>query len=154
MTYIAVEIKALGVVALFDGELLPSVSQGGENKTPPGKVSGSLWMWILIGVLSFLALGAIAFTVVWTRMNAPAKKEPGKKPNADKGSAPPKGVKPVSGALLTTNREKEEKERVRRIAEKINAMPPVPKKEEKPKEEKKPETTSAHRIISFEDLED
>ncbi|MBR5295649.1 MAG: hypothetical protein IKU24_03560, partial [Clostridia bacterium] len=63
VTYILVEIESLGSVALFEGDLNPTKVD--VDKVEPDKVEkpkekeGSLWMWILIGVVSLSAIVAI-----------------------------------------------------------------------------------------------
>ncbi len=130
VTYMVVETRALGSIALYEGEKVaaPQVSE-----TPPQpKENDRLWIWILVSVASLLAIGGIAFTVWWTVKNR-------KKTETTKVWPPQKEeTKPDA-----------EKERIRTIADEINAMPPIPE----PTEEKKEEPKQEKKTISFEDLE-
>ncbi|MBQ3075855.1 MAG: hypothetical protein IJC26_07285 [Clostridia bacterium] len=113
VTFISLEIDALGTVALFEGEIDPTVGATEQTEKPKNEEKekdGALWMWILIAVLSLAAIGAMVFTVIQT------KKTEGLR---TKTYVPPKKA-PLTPEQL------QEKERARRIAEELNALPPVP----------------------------
>jgi hypothetical protein len=130
VTYIVVEARALGSIALYEGEkaAAPQVS---ETPSQP-KGNDRLWIWILVSIASVLAVGGIAFTVWWTVKNR-------KKTEETKVWSPKTEVP----------KHDPEKERIRAIADEINAMPPVAE----PMEEKKEEPKQEKKTISFEDLE-
>jgi FtsZ-interacting cell division protein ZipA len=129
-------------------------------------------LWVIIVIISLLAVGGILFTVIWTVKNR-------KKPEGD-GDGEDVKVWPEKKKDPTRLWEEKEKARRRRIADEISAMPPViPKKAEKKEEapdlggdsDKTPDETSpsspsekpqeeaplpkkkAKKVISFEDLE-
>ena len=108
VSYIVLETEELGTVALFEGKsLVPATSsEKGEKK----EKSGGALLWVLIALASILSVGAIGFTLWQIRKT---DKKPAK--------APVKKTAP-------TPEEQKEKERRRRIAEELNALPPVPEK--------------------------
>ncbi len=113
VTYVTLEIDALGTVAVFEGEKTASAQKPADKPEQPAEKEkgGSLWMWILIVLLSGTAIGAIVFTVIQTR----------------KASRPTKVYTPPKKTPLTPQQQRE-KERARRIAEEMNKLPPVPEK--------------------------
>ncbi len=129
ITYLVLEFAGVGTVSLFRGDEATAPTQK-DPADPAPKGKFGLVVWILIALAALLAVGAIVFTVIWTnknRVKAPISEKKEKKP---------------------TEKEKAHRERIQKIADEVNAMPPIPeeKKEEvKKKEEKK--------VISFEDLE-
>lgn len=151
VTYVSLEIDSLGTVAIFEGQKSTPAEKPAEKTSQPAEKEkgGSLWMWILIVILSLTAIGAIVFTVIQTR----------------KTSAPTKVYTPAKKTPLTPEQQKE-KERARKIAEEMNKLPPVP---EKKVQESGMETRPVHaadvrsasseesktktRKVSFEDLE-
>lgn len=116
VTYLLVEIDTVGTVAVFEGEKSAPVGGTATDKTKPAKKveeekGGSAWLWILIVLLSLAAIGAIVFTVIQNKNTSARTK---KYVHAKK---PP-----------LTPQQLQERERARRIADEINAMPPVPEK--------------------------
>lgn len=177
VVYIAVQVKSYGTVALYEGDQLPPDVT--EDSDPVGDEKDSndslLWLWILIIVLTVIAIGAIVFTVVWTGMNrsVPKKTPPTSPQSSSKSSAPKPQTSPRTAARAETTRvmptpvvpaqddedmkivgeEKDEKkEELRRAARRINVMPPVP--DAAPKKEETASPAKENKVVSFEDLED
>ncbi len=140
VVFLTVEFAGVGSVALFRGS--PKGAEGEAPADPVPKGNFTPLIWTLIILFAILATGAIVFSVVWTRKNrvSSPKKAKEKKPEAEK--EPEK--EPEKEKAEAAHRE-----RIERIAEEINAMPPVPEAEEEKAKEKKAKT----RVISFEDLE-
>ena len=150
VSYVSLEIDSLGTVAIFEGQksVTEKPSQKAEKPAEEEK-GGSLWMWILIVLLSLSAVGAIVFTVIQNKKTA----------------APTKVYTPSKKPTLTPEQMKE-KERARKIAEEMNKLPPVPEKkvqetgmETRPVKTPEAGNGSAEegktktRKVSFEDLE-
>lgn len=149
VTYISLEIKTLGTVALFEGE---AKAQTPETSKPADEIKedGGIWLWVLIAVVSFAAVLGIVITVVITSKNkkssasldqegvkiAPAPKEEKKAEVEEKD--------PLAEALASNG---EEKEKQAQIARELNEISPVPEKE-------KPKKKATKTVVSFEDLED
>jgi len=167
--YISVQIDAVGsLVVLTDlEEEVPPVA------SPPDpidgeKQTGGVWIWILIGILLVLAGAAIVFTMIWRKKNLSAEEpeEEGSEDKTEEAPAEKKAPAPekktcdnADSKILFLDEEPAEKIRVRRIAEELNALPPIPEQKEAPQEdtaEKKEETVpeEKNKPISFEDLED
>lgn len=159
--YIAVELRETGTVAIFEGDRPVSSKPQGTEKAPKGeeekpKTDGNIFLWIFAFLLTATALGAIIFTIVWKQKNAP--KNPPRKPAA--GTAAKRTPPPPMGRTTGTLRpgDAAEKERMRRIADEINAMPPIP--EAAPQKNKSEAGGQAaapvppKKTVSFEDLED
>lgn len=134
VTYINVEISSPGTVALFDGEARKT-ADGSKDDGDGEKDGGSVLLWVVIAVVGILAIGGIAFTVVFTLKNR--KPQPKKK-------APAVAEDELAKSLSMND---EEKKRGVRIAEELNEKSPVPTKEKPPRKPKK-------TVVSFEDLED
>lgn len=159
VTYIAIQIKELGSIALYAGDAAAPLtsSAAGEDDTRGG---GNLALWIVIIVLSLVAAGAIVFTVVWTRKHDPKairkKKEDAAPEKKTRAATPAPEKKKEAEEEDVKIFQKSDEEKIRRIADELNALPPVPETEgmeNAPEtEEKKPEKQS--KVISFEDLED
>lgn len=134
ITYLVLEITGVGTVSLFRGEDIQDPKQTEPDDAQKGPIS--LVIWILIAVGALLAVGAIVFSIVWTtknRVKAPALAKKEKKPD---------------------QKEIQHRERIQKIADEINAMPPVPEeKKEVEEKEEKPEEKKERKVISFEDLE-
>lgn len=134
ISYLAIETKKTGTIALFEGEktAAPPVSENTPQEAP--EEEAPLVLWILIVLVTFVAVGAIVFTVIWTKKN---------RVSMPKSTTPPKATKVQN-------------EKIRRIADQINAMPPTPQKEkaEAEKEGEKKDPPQKKNVISFEDLED
>lgn len=141
VTYINLEISALGTVALFDGSAVAPTPNGGDGNGEE-KDGGGLWLWILIGVVSAAAVGGIAFTVVFTLKNKKGAPRPQKNKKAVKEPEPD----PLAEALSTDAAEKEKQEK---IARELNEQPPVPTATKE-----KPKKKATKTVVSFEDLED
>lgn len=115
-TYLSVKIDSQGTVALFEGKTLAPATTSTAKGDTPKETDGSVLVWIIIVILMLAACGVIVFVILQNRKTS--------------GEGQPK----VKKAL--TPEEQAAKEKARRIAEAINAMPPVPeeKKNEEPKE--------------------
>ena len=114
VTYITVQIDELGNVALLGGEEIQGAVTDGKKDQTEKEKGGYLWMWILIALLSLGAIGAIVFTYFQIKKNG--------------GKLPPKEKQAAKAPL--TPEEAREKEKARRIARELNALPPVPEKPE------------------------
>ena len=151
VSYVSLEIDSLGTVAIFEGQKNAPAEKPAQTPKEPAKEEkgGSLWMWILIVILSLGAIGAIVFTVIQTK----------------KTSAPTKVYTPAKKPTLTPEQIKE-KERARKIADEMNKLPPVPEKkiqeaamETRPVKTPDTQTDTSEegktktRKVSFEDLE-
>ncbi len=112
VTYITVEIEDLGAVALFEGDVIPDEKKPSDKKEPQKEKGASLWVWILIVIVSLAAVGAIAAVIVIQK----------KKDTEEKGGKKPE-EKPAS-----PEKTGPEKEKAKRIAEHLNTLPPVPPK--------------------------
>lgn len=151
ITYVAVQITETGTIALFEGEKViaskPNVTDPAQKKEPPKK-EGNVFLWVFAVLLTATALGAIVFTLIWSQKNKSLSAKR-RKPTAQK----PKGTPPVQDPAAAA-----EKERIRRIADEINAMPPVPEAApQKPKSEAGEQAAAPippKKTVSFEDLED
>ena len=113
VAYVSLEIDSLGTVAIFEGQKNATAEKPADKQEKPveEEKGGSLWMWILITVLSLGAIAAIVFTVIQTKKTA----------------GPTKVYTPAKKPTLTPEQLKE-KERARKIAEDLNKLPPVPEK--------------------------
>ncbi len=136
ITYLAVETKKTGTIALFEGQTKQQVPVSEKEPAPQPEEEAPLVLWILIILVTVVAVAAIVFTVIWTKKNRVSMKQT--------KAAPEKASKKV------------ENERIRRIADEINAMPPVPPNqgEAAPKEGEEREDPKKKNVVSFEDLED
>jgi len=139
VTYFALELEQLGTVVLFEGEAPAAKPVTTTTKpVPVAEKKAPVVLWVIIVILTLVAVGAIIFALIWTKkMTAGTPKEK---------SAPPK--KPL------TREEAAERARKRRIAEEINAMPPLPKGDEDVKIRKESPAKPKSGTVSFEDLED
>ncbi len=149
VTYLSLEVKGLGTIALFDGEKKAAVPT--DKPVIGGKEdNGRVWLWVLIATLSVAAVSGIVITVVLTAKNKKRKVSldaEGVKiaPGPDqKKKAGEEEKDPLAEALSTSG---EEKEKQAKIARELNEKSPVPEKE-------KPKKKAAKTVISFEDLED
>ncbi len=149
VTYLTVEIKRPGTVSLFAGEeKTPVVSSGtSQGQEEEGKESGGFWLWLVIGLLTLAALCAIVLTVIWTKKNRAEEEKVGK---GKKKSV----QKPVPETPLDLTLKEKEKERIRRIADEMNALPPVPQEKAEEKSREKEQKNTKRKVISFEDLEE
>jgi|GEM_PF-1654743 len=112
--YLSVEIDTLGTILVIEGDK-PTASAGTTTQNPSKdkddeEKSGAAWLWILITILILGAIGAIVFTVLQSK----------------KMSVATKRYVPVKKPVSLTPEQQRERERARRIADEINAMPPVP----------------------------
>lgn len=112
VTYITVEIEDLGAVALFEGDVIKSEKKPVDKKEPEKEKGASLWVWILIVVVSLAAIGAIAAVIIIQK----------KKDTEEKGEKKPEKK------AVPEKKNTEEKEKAKRIAEHLNSLPPVPPK--------------------------
>ncbi|MBR4288223.1 MAG: hypothetical protein IKT50_02160 [Clostridia bacterium] len=150
VSYIVFEIEETGTVALFQGE----AKAASPDKKEPGKDNkdgGSVWLWILIIAVSAVAVGGIAFTVIFTLKNkkAEAKKDPVPVDQDGVKIAPKikKEAEEKDPLVEALSSNAEEKEKQSQIAEELNEKPPIPTKE-------KPKNKATTTVVSFEDLED
>lgn len=144
VTYLVVSVEELGSVLLLEGEKEAGKSDSQDQKKPEKK-SGFVWMWILIALVSLLSVGAVVFTVLWTKKNKLASPE--KKAPSGKGApaqSPPIAVpeKPIPAAEKPIPEKQEAPEK---------AAEPIA---EEQTEDKKEKTIVVPQTISFEDLED
>ena len=145
ITYLTVQIKATGSVAVFEGEKPKAEAPVTTPTSQPHaekEEGSSTFLWVMIVILTLVSIGAIVFTVVL--MQKRKKEFPPKK------AVETKPVPPQNAA---------EKERMRRIAEEINAMPPIPEEMQKDHQNETAPTEAAEtkpktNVISFEDLEE
>ncbi len=147
ITYVTFEIQETGTVAVFQGEA-KAQTPAGKAPSNEKKDGGSLWLWILIAVVSLVAVGGIAFTVIFTLKNK--KTSPRGKARVDAegvkiAPGPEKEEKdPLAEALSSSAAEKEKQAE---IVRELNEKSPVPTKE-------KPKKKATRTVVSFEDLED
>lgn len=138
VTYLVVSVEKLGSVLLLEGQKEEKKADS-EPKADSEKKSGFAWMWILIALVSLLSVGAVVFTVWWTKKNkasSPEKeKEMPKKP-AEKAPEKKEKLLPQKEKEAEVAQEKAEKEAAEAA------------------EDKKEKTIAVPKTISFEDLED
>lgn len=139
ITYFAIELNQLGTVVLFEGDAPAANPVTTTTKPlPVPEKKAPVVLWVIIVILTALAVGAIIFALVWTKkMTVGTPKE---------NPAPQK--RPL------TREEAAERARKRRIANEINAMPPLPKGDEDVKIRKESPAKPKNGTVSFEDLED
>jgi uncharacterized protein HemX len=160
VTYLVISVEKIGSVLLLEGEK-KEVPTSGDTAKEPKKKSGAVWMWVLIALVSVLSVGAVVFTIWWTKKNKTSssenkkvsvKKESEKSAPAEKKPLP---IEPEEKNPIDQPERKEEMEATRVLGA-VQAQPEL--KEEKkavPAEAKAAEEPSGTpKTISFEDLED
>ena len=141
VTYLIVEMEKPGAIALSEGTALASESDG-ENPAAPRKVSPVLW--VVIVLIALVAIGAIIFTVIWTKKHAPEQTKIIPDPQDE---APPEDTAPAS----LPNDAEDDDVKIFLTPDKASNAPATP---DAPAPETATESEEEAHLISFEDLEE
>ncbi|MBR3836815.1 MAG: hypothetical protein IKJ74_01600 [Clostridia bacterium] len=140
VNYFSIQLERLGTVVLFEGDapVTKPAPTPSEKPAPAPEKKAPVVLWVIIVILTVVAVSAIVFALVWTKkMTVGTPKE-----------------KPASQKRPLTREEAAERARKRRIAQEINAMPPLPKGDEDVKIRRESPAKPKSGTVSFEDLED